>query len=46
MGYFMGEKPSGVIYTMAQAGKSSAFVVHVPIKKPFMYTGLSIATFD
>ena len=29
----MGEKPSGVIYTMAQAGKSSAFVVHVPIKK-------------
>lgn len=30
---------------MAQAGKCSVLVVHVPIK-PFMYTGLSIATFD
>ena len=31
----MGEKPSGVIYTMAQAqGKSCVFVVHVPITNP------------
>ena len=30
---------------MAQAGQSSVCVVHVPIK-PFIYTGVSIATFD